>query len=423
MRSDTGGNLYTIRRNAFLLAAGLVAQSGMIQLAVALGTVTLVSVTGVRGILGLGPAVFLIAGAIAVGPAGRLSDRVGRMPVIRAGFALGILGPAVTAAGCAARSGALVFAGLGLCGAAQAIVLLSRAASAEMFPPERRARGMSIVLFGVVSGAVWGPLVFGPMFSDRALTPHELVTPWLAAGAFTLAGLLLSFGVRPDPKTLSARYADVGEQDVEPEPLREILKRPGVATAMVGAVASFAVMVGVMNLAGYVAVGHGHAHGDVFTIISLHIVGMYGLILVIGDVVERIGRRRAMVIGLAMMAVSNAGLVRLESIAGMSLALFGLGLGWCLSYVAATTELVDLARPAERGRLIGATDLLSSFCGAALALAGGVVYTGAGGSVSLALSATGLAILAAAWVAGSRPALLPSDAGGRLSAVSPYEDV
>jgi MFS family permease len=334
-----------------------------------------------------------------------------------------MIGPAVTAAGCAPRSGVVVFAGLGLCGAAQSIVLLSRAASAEMFPPERRARGMSIVLFGVVSGAVWGPLVFGPMFSGRNLTPHELVTPWLAAGAFTLAGLLLSFGVRPDPKTLAAHHGTTGIDHGAPAPLREILGRPGVATAMVAAVASFAVMVGVMNLAGYVAVGHGHAHGDVFTIISIHIVGMYGLILFVGDLVERIGRRRAMVIGLVVMAVSNAGLVSLESIAGMSLSLFGLGLGWCLSYVAATTELVDLATASERGRLIGATDLLSSFCGAALALGGGVVYTGAGGSVSLALSAAGLATLAAAWVAGNRPALLPSDAGGQLSAASPYEDL
>ena len=111
---------------------------------------------------------FLVVGALAVGPAGRLSDRVGRMPVIRGGFMLGIAGPLVTAAGCATSSGALVFVGLGLCGAAQSIVLLSRAAAAEMFPPERRARGMSIVLFGVVSGAIWGPLVFGPMFSGRS---------------------------------------------------------------------------------------------------------------------------------------------------------------------------------------------------------------------------------------------------------------
>jgi MFS family permease len=392
-----------VRRNALLLALGLVFQSGMIQLAVALGTVTIVAVTGVEGILGLGPAVFLLAGAAAVGPAGRISDRVGRMPVIRTGFVLGIGGPIVTAAGCALESGVLVFLGLALCGAAQSIVLLSRAAAAEMFPPERRARGMSIVLFGVVSGAIWGPLVFGPMFAGRSLTPHDLVVPWLAAGLFTFAGLAISFGVRPDPKELSQAQDPPGESEAPAAPLREILRRPGVATAMVAAVGSFAVMVGVMNLAGYVAVGHHHAQGSIFTIISLHIVGMYGLVLIAGDVIDRIGRRTSMVGGLCVMAVSNAGLVWLDSIAGMSLSLFGLGLGWCLAYVAATTELVDLAGASERGRLIGTTDLLSSVSGALLALGGGVVYTGAGGSVPLALSACGLAVFAAAWVAGNRP--------------------
>jgi MFS family permease len=161
-------------------------------------------------------------------------------------------------------------------------------------------------------------------------------------------------------------------------------------------------MAGVMNLAGYVAVGHHHAQGSIFTIISIHIVGMYGLVLFVGDAIERIGRRRSMVIGLALVALSNAGMAWFGSIAGMSLAMFGLGLGWCLAYIAATTELVDLAGPSERGRLVGFSDLLSSFGGAALALAGGVVYTGAGGSVPLAGVATGLSILACAWVAGSR---------------------
>jgi MFS family permease len=402
--------VHVIRRNAFLLAAGLVFQSGMIQLAVALGTVTIVAVTGVQSILGLGPAVFLIAGALAVGPAGRLSDRYGRMPVIRTGFLLGIAGPCVTAAGCAVVSPALVFLGLGTCGAAQSIVLLSRAASAEMFPPERRARGMSIVLFGVVSGAIWGPLVFGPMFSGRALTPHDLVIPWLAAGLFTTVGLLISFGVRPDPKTISERYRT---EAVEPTaaPLREIVRRPGVLTAMVAAISSFAVMTGVMNLAGYVAVGHGHSHGDVFTIISLHIVGMYGLILVIGDVVERLGRRTSMVTGLAVMALSNAALVWLHSIAGMSLSLFGLGLGWSLAYVAASTELIGLAAPSERGRLVGTTDMLSAFTGAALALSGGVIYTGSG-NAALALTAAGLAVLPAAWILGSGAVPAPAIEAG-----------
>jgi len=396
------------RRNAILLAAGLVCLSGMIQLAVALGTVTIVAVTGVKSILGLGPAVFLLAGAAAVGPAGRLSDRVGRMPVIRFGFVLGIVGPALTALGCWAVSGELVFLGLACCGASQSIVLLSRAAAAEMFAPERRARGMSFVLFAAVSGAIFAPLVFGPVFANRALTPNELAWPWLGSSLFALGGLLVSLGIRHDPKELSKAYATLAEQTDAPAPLGEILRRPGVRTALAGAVASFAVMVGVMNLAGYVAVGHHHKHGDIFTVISLHIVGMYGLVLVVGDVVERIGRTRAMAIGLALMAASNAALVWLTGIGGMSLSLFGLGLGWNLAFVAASTQLVSLAAPGERGRLIGFSDLLSSGLGASLALGGGVVYTAAG-SVSLAVFAAALAALPALWIA-----LLPFAAGGRL---------
>src|SRR5205085_1723522 len=134
-----------VKRNAFLLAGGLICNSGMFQLAAALSSLTLVAVTGVTGILGLGPAIFLASGALAVGPAGRLMDRVGRMPVIRGGFVGGAVGCAVVSAGCRASSAALVCLGLALVGGAGSIALLSRAAAAEMFPPDRRARGMSFV--------------------------------------------------------------------------------------------------------------------------------------------------------------------------------------------------------------------------------------------------------------------------------------
>jgi MFS family permease len=388
---------YPVTRNAVLLAGGLVCLNGAVQLFVALATVTLVAVTGIEGILGLGPAIYLTAGALAVFPAGRLGDRVGRMPVIRVGFVAGILAALATGIGCGLESATLVIVGFALFGASGSVVLLSRAAAAEMFRPERRARGISLVLFGAVSAAIFGPLVFGPMFAGRSLTPEDLVVPWLSAGLFMLAGLAVSCAVRPDPKTIGeALHTTALDASTPAAPLLEIVRRPGVPTALIGSVTSFAVMVGVMNLSGYVAVGRHHHQGDVFTIISLHIVGMYGLVLFVGDIVERIGRRTSIVLGLAVMAVSNALLWPLEGIAGMSLSLFGLGLGWSLSYVAATAELVELAAPAERGRLIGFNDLLSALTGAALALAGGVLYSETG--------ATALALAAALLAAG--PALV-----------------
>jgi hypothetical protein len=76
--------------------------------------------------------------------------------------------------------------------------------------------------------------------------------------------------------------------------------------------------------------------------------------------------------------------------------------------VAATTELVSRAAASERGRLIGLTDLLSSFSGAALALGGGALYSAAG-TVPLALAAAVLAAIPACAVV-----LLPSAVGGRL---------
>jgi MFS family permease len=389
-----------VKRNAFLLAGGLICNSGMFQLAAALSSLTLVAVTGIKGILGLGPAIFLAASALAVGPAGRISDRFGRMFVIRAAFVGGAIGCAVVALGCDASSGALVALGLALIGGSGGVVQLSRAAAAEMFPPERRARGMSFVLFGAVSGAIWGPVLFGPLFAHRSITAHGLVGPWFLGVPFMLAGLVISCFVSPDPRDISARYESAEDESAEPSPVRVILRRQGVPPAVLAVVASFAVMASVMNLAGYVAVGRGHHEGDVFTMISVHILGMYGLVLVVGDLLDRFGRRRGLYTGLALMTVSNAALTWLGGVGGMSLALFGLGLGWNLSYVAATTELVSLSSPRERGRIVGFADLCASFTAAGLALLGGVVYTAAG-VTALALAAAALAALPALWI-GSR---------------------
>jgi MFS family permease len=397
---------FPVRRNTVLLAATLTSLSGMVQLAVAVATVTLVLVTGIEGILGLGPAIFLTAGAIAAFPAGRLMDRFGRIPILAGGCVAGILGCLITALGCGLDSAPVVVTGFALVGVAQGTILLARAAAADMYPPERRARGISYVLFGALFGAALGPLVFRPLLEGKDLDTDALVVPWLAAGAIMCVGLVLVLMVRPDPRTIAQRlHYDAGGGEQEPAaPIREIVKRPGVVTALVAAVASFAGMVSVMNLTGYLVIDHGHHQSDVFTVISLHIVGMYALVLVIGWLVDRIGRRPGQVLGLALMGVSTVSIAWFESVFWMSAALFLLGLGWNISYVAAVTELSDRALPTERGRLIGLTDQLSSSAAVVLVLLGGLVYTEFGVE-ALAFGATACVVLPAAWI------LLRSTAG------------
>jgi len=389
---------FPIRRNTILLAATLTSLSGMVQLAVAVGTVTLVLVTDVEGILGLGPAIFLTAGALAALPAGRLMDRYGRIPVLAGGCLAGIGGCLTTALGCEVDSAVLVIAGFALVGIAQGTILLSRAAAADMYPPARRARGISYVLFGALFGAALGPLVFRPLFAGKELDLEALVLPWIAAAGIMVIGLVLVLCVRPDPRTIAQKlHFDAGGTDEEAAPLREIVRRPGVLTALVAAIASFACMVSVMNLTGYLVIDHGHHQSDVFTVISLHIVGMYALVLVIGQIVDAVGRRPGQVAGLLLMGVSTLALAWFESVFWVSASLFLLGLGWNVSYVAAVTELADRALPAERGKLIGLTDQLSSFTGAALVLLGGVLYSEVGVE-ALALAATAFVVVPAAWI-------------------------
>ena len=69
-------------------------------------SLTFVLVTGVEGLLGLGPAIFLASSALAAMPAGRAMDRIGRKPVIAGGFAAAAVGCAITALAAEPRVGA-----------------------------------------------------------------------------------------------------------------------------------------------------------------------------------------------------------------------------------------------------------------------------------------------------------------------------
>ena len=71
-----------VGRNTLLLAATMAVYSAVLQLVAAVSSLTFVLVTGERGLLGLGPAIFLVASAVTALPAGRMMDRVGRKPVI-----------------------------------------------------------------------------------------------------------------------------------------------------------------------------------------------------------------------------------------------------------------------------------------------------------------------------------------------------
>ena len=395
-----------IRRNTFLLASTLAVNSAVVQLVAAVSSLTFVLVTGVKGLLGLGPAIFLTAAAITGAVAGRLMDRYGRKPVLVVGFLVGGTGCALTALGTHTTSTVAVIVGFTLTGSSSAAALLVRTAAGDMYPPLRRARGISYVLFGSVFGAILGPTVFSPLFSGKELTADDLTVPWLAAAGISVFTATIVSLVRPDTKKIAELIAPADEPvaPVVKASLGEIVRRPGVIPAMLTSFASFGVMVSVMNLTGYVVVEkHHHAQHNVFPIVGAHVLGMYALVLFVGAMVDRVGRTSALAAGLVVMGLSALALGWFASVGATALLLFGLGIGWNISYVAAAAQLADLTLPSERGRLFGFNDFAAALFGATLALVGGLTLE----TLGVGAMAVGAAILVTApapWILRRRKA-------------------
>ena len=409
-----------VRRNTLLLAFGMACLSGLLQLVAALSAITFVQVTGVEGLLGVGAALVLAAWAVTSFPAGRAMDRRGRAPVLLAGFLGGAVGATLVALAVVTENPIPAVAGFALIGAANGVVNLSRTAAGDMYPAAQRARGIALVVFGSVFGAILGPAIFSPLFNGDSTGTGTLAIGWLAGAVIMLAGLAVVSRLRLESpsaqreRTAAANTGGMKGQDEgrssnvpKPEtPLAELLRRPGVVPALAAAVASFAVMVAVMNLSGQVVVDNGHQRHEVFPVISAHILGMFGLVLFVGQLVDRIGRPIALTGGLLLVALSCASLAWVTSIPATAAALFGLGLGWSFSYVAATAQLSDATEPVERGRMLGFSDALSAGTGAVLALVGGYTLSAAG-VAALGVGTAAIALVPVSYYAASaamRPA-------------------
>jgi len=388
------------RRELLLLAAGMAALYGMVELVFAVAGLTFEAVGGSTSLSGVAPAIFLACSALAALPAGRAMDRRGPRPVLATGFCAGIAGCLLAAAGVHGDSLPAALLGFALTGVASGTVLLSRAAAAELVVPARRPRAIGQVLFGAVFGALLGPLVFGPLLGNGD-DSSALGLAWVGGAGFMLAGLVLAWRLRLD-------RAPAANDRPAARPLRALSALPGIGAPLLAVLASWAGMVTAMSLTGSALIAHGHEHNAVFPVLAAHFVGMFAFFIAVGRVVERIGRERAIAGGLLVMAASCLSLtVSIEQIHLAALSLFGVGLGWSLSFVAATAEIAGRVAPGERATVIGLADLLGAMSGAVLVVAGGVALD-AIGIASVAVGAAALPIVAALWIMRGLPASAPA---------------
>ena len=158
---------------------------------------------------------------------------------------------------------------------------------------------------------------------------------------------------------------------------------------------------------------HGHGLEAIGIVISAHVFGMFALSPVSGRLTDRFGSQPVIMAGLAILAGSAvlSALAPPQGGALLLVALFLLGFGWSLGYVAGSALLTTGLTLPERTRLQGLTDALIWSSAAAASLASGVVVATAG-YTTLGLLGAALVIVPI-WLVYHRRAAHPS--GRRLT--------
>jgi MFS family permease len=308
----------------------------------------------------------------------------GRRSGLVLGYAIGVLGAFIAAAAVITRSFPLLLGGTLLIGFGNTSNQLSRYANADMAPLARRASAISVVVWAATVGSVIGPQlvpIASGMASDAGLPP--LAGPYLVPVLFVGLAAILSFVLlRPDPYELADREAVQRAADVPAatDPVRVILRRPSVAAAIVALVIGQFVMVLIMTMTPLHMTEHGHDLGAVGLVLSAHTLGMFAFSPLSGWLTDRFGAVPTIFAGTAILALSAvmAAAAPADGGAILTLALFLLGLGWNLGFVAGSSMFSAGLEIHERTRVQGVADALIWSSAAAASLGSGLIMAAVG---------------------------------------------
>jgi MFS family permease len=347
--------------------------------AVAVVALLAAELLGSDTVAGLPSAMGTLGAAVFAPFIARVALRRGRRRALSLGLLGGSLGGLATATAGQFRSLVLLAAGMFVFGAGQAANLQSRFAATDLAPPARRARALSLVVWVATVGAVSGPALYGLEESwgiERGFNSY--VGPMLIGGIlYLLASALVFTFLRPDPLEVA------GGIDPQASPghplgavwstLRTLLKIPPARLALASMTVSQAAMVGVMTMTPLHLKDHGQAELSGL-VISLHVLGMFGLSPLIGAWSDRFGRIPIIAAGALVLGGGTAAAVVAGYHPGLIFAgLFLLGLGWSLGVISGSALLTESVPDDMRIPAQGTGDLLMAGLGAVAAFGSGFV--------------------------------------------------
>jgi MFS family permease len=160
---------------------------------------------------------------------GRLSDRIGRRPVLLWSIGASAIGMALLGL---APTLLMLFAARIWSGVATANIAVAQAYIADVTPPEQRSRGMAIIGIAFGLGFIFGPFIGGELSRFHVLGREGTLPAFVAAGLSTI-NFLLALRTLPESLPREARGRSVRRAvPIDLIAFRAAVAVPGVGTAI-----------------------------------------------------------------------------------------------------------------------------------------------------------------------------------------------
>lgn len=284
----------------------------------------------------------------------------------------------------------ILLLGLALLGIGNGAAGLVRYTAAELYPANRKAFALSIIVWAGTIGAIAGPALLAPAAASARFFG---LPEW--SGAIGFAALLCAIALAASATMPRAAFPAQGPRRA-PLTLGRVvtaLRRRVVLVPLVSMTAAHITMVAVMTMTPLQLHHQGHGLDVVGYVLSAHMVGMFALAPLSGKIADRIGGRATIIAGVGVQVLAAATVVAAPTshTVGLPAALFLLGYGWNLVFVGSSATLSRDLADEDRTQLQGVIDaLVWSASGLGGIIAGGLF--GLGGYVLVAIVAAVLAL-------------------------------
>ncbi len=285
---------------------------------------------------------------------GRLSDRIGRRPVLLASMAAAALAYAWLAF---ASQLWMLFAARAFAGACAGNIAAAQAYIADVTPPERRARGMGMIGAAFGLGFIIGP-VLGGVVAGNDLATADLATPGLIAAGLSLLACLGVLLILPE----SLKTARSSTPQSRIAALRGALARPALASLLAVFFLATLAFSGMETIFAWWAIaqfGWGpRSIGFVFFYVGVLSALMQGVL--IGPLTRRYQEERLMLGGLAALVLGLLLLAVARDVPRLIAAVSLLALGNGALAPSLNSLISRVAGAAEQGEVMGVAQSVGS---------------------------------------------------------------